>query len=139
MTSLFHRKPYAIKRKAHRVYVRSRKPIQEWTPREMDAYLAGLQKEVRKTVDADVWRLLTGDRGERCEDAEYQSYVRSVRDQLVAEYGLNQDRDEVQIALYHCDMLVIFLLAEEGADLPYYYRGIQLKPIPRKTRHSSAT
>jgi hypothetical protein len=125
--NLFNRKPYRIRRSGHRVFVKWRKPIEQWPPDAGEAYLPSLRLYVQASVDATAWSLVG--RENPASDPAYREYVERVRAQLIEEYSLHEIKDEIKIGVYHLGLLVLSIPTDDPEKFPYYYRGIQLKPF----------
>ncbi len=126
----FGKKKYRLRVAGDCVFMRWLRPIGECSESECQEYLVRLGKAIRRTVAPQVWALLT--MPEPCENPEYQAYVQSVREAFISEYGLAAVADEVIIALYHADMLVLSFPGQAGVEYPYSFRGVQLKPVQLK-------
>lgn len=127
MRPLFRRKKYRIRLDGHRVFVSWSAPVEQWADAECREYLQALMAAVRQTVDEQTWALLS--RESPCADPDCRAYVETVKALLMQEYGLHEQRDQVELGRYHGDVLVISFKAGPGTDWPYYYRGVQLKPL----------
>lgn len=62
-------------------------------------------------------------------DPKAHEYIKGVRSSLIMEYSLVDSEDEVWIGDYHMGMLVLGFKAKPDVLYPYYYKGIQLKPM----------
>jgi len=127
MTNLFNRKPYRIRRRGHRVFVKWRKPIEQWSAAAGDAYLRTLRQHVHASVDEATWALVG--REDPSSDPAYREHVERVRAQLIEEYALQEIQDEIKVGVYHLGLLVLSFPTDDLDKYPYYYRGIQLKPF----------
>ncbi len=125
--NLFNRKPYRIRRSGHCVYVKWRKPIEQWSPDAGEAYLPALRRHVQASVDETTWALVG--RENPSSEPAYREYVERVRTQLIEEYSLHDIGDEIKIGVYHLGLLVLSIPAGDAEMFPYFYRGIQLKPF----------
>ncbi|MCM8539702.1 MAG: hypothetical protein NE328_05455 [Lentisphaeraceae bacterium] len=103
--------------------------ITEWSEREGDLYLTKLRDAVKETVSKEVWELLTKE-NLRSEDPEYISYVEEIKKDLIGRYSI--EKEHVKVGLYHGDSLVISFPSEEIEKYPYYFKGVQLKPLKKK-------
>lgn len=120
------RRSYKIRVRGHCVYVKLNRPIHELKDEKGEQYLSELQAAVRRTVDADIWALIS--RPHPQNDKDYSDYVERVKALLIKEYDLDPEADEVHTGNYHLGMLVLSFVAAEEVEYPYYYRGVQLKP-----------
>lgn len=133
--NLFNRKPYEIRRSGHRVFVKWRKPIKQWSPGSVKAYMPSLRRHAQASVDEKAWSLVG--RENTSSYPAYREYVERVRAQLIEEYSLHHIDDQITIGAYHLGLLVLRFTADEPHSFPYCYRGIQLKPL-RKTEQPLA-
>jgi hypothetical protein len=120
-------KPYEINIEGHRVYMSWDQPIHAWNQKAQDSYLPELQAAVRLTIDDAAYPIISS--GNMQADPRAHDYVAKVRNDLIVEYGLVDSEETVWIGNYHMGMLVIGFKAEPAIKYPYYYKGIQLKPM----------
>ena len=122
----WRRKPYTIKVRGHCVFVTWHRPLKQWGKDVCERYSEDLRRAIRRTVADDVFEMLTA--GPQDESPEVLRYVRRVMADLMAEFNLDAAQNEVTIAGYHMEMLIISFKAPPGTNYPYYYKGVQLKP-----------
>ena len=125
--NLFRKSPYRIRIDGHSVFTQMMTPITEWKPSESEKYLSDLQTAVKQTVDAPTWALIS--EPNPSSNPAYRTYVENIRKDLLTEFGLEDRREDVRIGTYHMGMLVLSFPAKSDIQYPYYYRGIQLKPM----------
>jgi len=121
--------PYRLTRVGHQVFAEWLRPIESWSDKDQDDYMAELRSAVRASIDEPTWNLIS--RENRSDHEEYQRYVREVREKLIEEYSLQEIGEQLGIGLYHGGLLVLSWPVEEGGTYPYYYHGVQLKPYKR--------
>jgi hypothetical protein len=92
-----------------------------------DDYIETLRKSVEQTVSPSVWELIS--KSNKSEGPEYRAYTESVRESFIDEFGYSEQKEEVKIGVYHCDMLVISFPKKKNTTYPFYYMGIQLKAL----------
>ncbi len=124
-TYLFQRKQYRILTTGNSVYVKFLKPVLEWNNKSQDNYLSDLQKAVAKTISREIRELIGQENP--VQNPDYAKYVEKVKKQLIDEFFLNDRAGEITIGTYHMGMLVISVPITENVELPYYYRGVQIK------------
>lgn len=95
-----------------------------------NGYLEDLRRTVSETVSPETWTLITKEN--RTENAEYVAYIEQVRREFIREFGYQDIEEQVRMGLYHGDMYVISFPKRTTRELPYYYRGIQLRPYEEK-------
>lgn len=122
----FQKACYSITVKGSSVFVNRHKPIINWSSDENDKYLKELGSAIRKTVDVDIWSVISKNNPE--EDPSYRKYVERIRTILIKEYGFADQESAVEIGYYHYGKLVLSFPAKEGVEYPMFFRGIQLKP-----------
>ncbi|TWT62983.1 hypothetical protein [Rubinisphaera italica] len=118
---------YTITREGDKVFLSVYSPIQNLPPKVVDQYLSDLQSAVRNSVEENVWKIVSS--GNMQSDPKACEYVEIVRRSLIDEFGLKDDSNEVWIGNYHLGMIVIGFNAKPQVIYPYYYKGIQLKPL----------
>ena len=122
-----NKKPYRIRVSGHSVFVKWLKPIQQWPPEDSEDYLPSLQKAVSKTVDQKTWQLISSP--DFYSNPEYRNYVERIRTKLIEEYHFQSQANEVKISTYHMGFLVLDFPVSDETEYPYYYCGVQLKPL----------